>query len=132
MKSSLGFSLLALAVVYVGLSFLIQNLYPEIARTTFITGLVGGGLSALWGLLALLGLRSRAWAILTLVATSFVFLSQMVTAWMEAGRPLAATIITVMLLLSLGMIMFLAYTGQITDGATDTSQTPSVGGQRRK
>lgn len=95
---------------------------PELAQVSFFTGLVGGIVCGALGFLSLLGRRTRAWTILTLVGLSFTLLSQAVLSWAAvAGAGAApgavAVLITVMFVLSISLLMFLAYTAPAQSAA---------------
>lgn len=121
MNKTLGFQLIVYALLLVGLSYLAHHLAPALARPTLIAGLTGGGLCLVAGLRAVAGSRGKALPLLTLIPVSYVMLSQTVITWagrgQEApGRHLAAVVITVLLVLSLGMLMRIAYAGVVFDG----------------
>lgn len=105
---------------------------PETASVSLIAGVVAACVSAVLGTLALAGRRTRALTILTLVPVTFTLLSQTVQAWGSAdpGRgysPWANLLITVMFLLSVAMLAYLAYTGQFPAVSTEQSKTSSSG-----
>lgn len=112
--------LIAYGIVVAGLAAIVGQTAPDLGRTTLIAGLVVGALSVLWGIWILAGMRNKALPILTLVAGTFVFLSQAVMVWMPEAtvKPprLMAVLITLMLLLSLGTLMRLAYTATFSSG----------------
>jgi peptidoglycan/LPS O-acetylase OafA/YrhL len=116
MNRPLAFEFLVYGIALAGLGLLIHQQAPDLGLVALVTGIAGGALSVLWGVLALCGYRRRWWIVLTLGAVSFVLLSQAVTAWMRpAGAEnhsptrLAAVWITVLLVLSLGMLMNLLH-----------------------
>ena len=53
MNKSLGVKLVVYSVLLAGLSCVVHQLAPAIAQPTLITGLVGGVLCLIWGLLAI-------------------------------------------------------------------------------
>ncbi len=115
MNKNLGLELTTYGLLLVGLSLLVRQLAPAATQATFIGGLAGGMLSIIWGCRAILGSRSKAWALLTLIPTTFLMLSQTFVSWFGADelpnrRTVAATI-TVMLVLSFGILMIVAYAG---------------------
>lgn len=96
------------------LGLLTQQFAPDLARPAMLAGAGGGGLSALWGVLSLLGKPHRGWAIFTMAVTGFVLLSQVVTHWMPSGEPKPGTralalLATLMLLATLGTLMVVAH-----------------------
>lgn len=106
--------LIGYGVGLAGLGLLLQNIAPAFARVTFIAGLAGGGLCLLWGLAALAGLKGRAWAILSAVATGFVLLSQAVQVWMESSSDGSASLsvrllVTAMMVFTIGMLIYLLH-----------------------
>jgi len=121
MNRNLGTELIVYGILLAGLAYLAHHLAPTIARPTLITGLVGGALCLVWGILAVRGNRHKAWAILTLVPISYVLLSQAVLTW--GGRiggvspnRLAPVLMFVMLVFSVGMLLKIAYAGATFDG----------------
>lgn len=96
------------------LSFTIQQVAPALAEVIFITGIAGGGLCVVWGIVALAGHKRRAWAILTLIAITIVVLGQVVPAWLTIGgektQSLAGSLLlTFILLLTLTMLVYLVH-----------------------
>ena len=79
-----------------GLSLLAQHLQPDLQRATLITGLAGGGLCVLWGVLGRRGMHCRAGAMGMLAVVACVFARQAVLSWEAAasigskGRMVAA------------------------------------------
>jgi len=63
--------IVAHGVVLAALALFVQQVAPAFAQVIFITGLAGGGLYVLWGIVAFAGHKRRAWAVLTLAATDF-------------------------------------------------------------
>lgn len=121
MNKAIGFQLIVYSLLLAGLSYFTHQQAPALARPTLITGLVGGGLCLAWGLRAVAGRRDKALSLLTLIPISYVMLSQTVITWVGRrqevpGRQQAAAGITVLLVLSLGMLMRIAYAGVALDG----------------
>jgi hypothetical protein len=139
MNKSIGIQLIVYSLLLAGLSYLVHHLSPALARPTLITGLIGGALCLVWGARAVAGSQGRALPILTLIPVSFVMLSQTVIVWTGGseevtGRRGAAVVITVLLALSLGMVMRIAYTGletygQPTNAAKETGANPGTTGK---
>ena len=105
---------IAYGVVLAGLGLVLEKIAPALGRVAFIAGVAGGGLYLLWGVAALAGLKGRAWALLTTIAVTFVLLSQTVQVWMAsrseaAERLTVGLLVTVMLLLTIGMLMYLVH-----------------------
>lgn len=101
-------------VVLASLSLIIRSLVPGFAKIPSITGIAGGGLCVLWGILALAGHKRRAWAVLSMIAVSFVFLNQFVHAWMvsadeRSGILAGRLLLTLIMLLTVGMLMYLLH-----------------------
>jgi hypothetical protein len=115
MNRSLGIQLVVYSLLLVGLGFSVQHLAPALARPTLLACLIGGALCLLWGLRAVAGSPGKALPILTLIPVCFVLLSQAVLNWSGSeeitGRRAAAAVMTFLLLMSLGMLMRIAYTG---------------------
>ncbi len=120
MNKSIGLQLLIYSLLLAGFSYLAYHLAPALARTTLITGVVGGALCLLWAVRAMAGSRGKALSILTLVPITFIMVSQTVMAWgggtqEGAGRSVAA-VITLLLILSIAMLMRIAYAGALRVG----------------
>jgi hypothetical protein len=115
MKKNFGIPLVIYSLLLAGLGYLAYRLAPTFARTAFLAGLTGGLLCFIWGLRALTGNRCKALPLLTLIPVSFVLLSQTVIGWMGGGgeptpgRPVALAMITLLLVLSLGLLAWIAY-----------------------
>ncbi len=93
-----------------------RQIHPAMAREAWLGGALGGSLAAFWGGMGLIGFRCRAWAILTLAASAFVLLSQMVKGWMSLGTPdapgvVAPLAITLMFVVAAGLTAYLPHTG---------------------
>jgi hypothetical protein len=96
------------------LSFAIHQVAPALAKVVFVTGIAGGGLCVVWGIVALAGHKRRAWAILTLIAITIVVLGQVVPAWLNIGgettESLAGSLLlTFMLLLTMTVLIYLVH-----------------------
>lgn len=127
MTKNIGLQLLAYSILLAGLSYFTYHLAPALARTTLSAGLTGGALCLIWALRAIAGSRGRALPLLTLIAVSFVLLSQTVLAWgagtqETAGRTVAA-LNTVLCGLSVIMLVRIAYAGIF---ATPQTRTPPL------
>ena len=121
MNKTLGLLLVVYGLLLAGLSYLVHHLAPALALPTLITGLAGGTLCLVWGLRALAGSPGKALALVTLIPITFVLLSQTVIGWAGggqevSGRHAAATVITVLFALSLGLLMRIAVAGVVFDG----------------
>jgi peptidoglycan/LPS O-acetylase OafA/YrhL len=81
MKLQLAVDLVLCGVLLAGLSFLAKYLQPDFPHATLFTGLLGGGLCVLWGILGRRGTRCRRSAIVTLAAVACVFVRQAVQSW---------------------------------------------------
>jgi hypothetical protein len=131
MNKNIGFELIAYGVLLAGLSYLTHHLAPTIARPTLITGLVGGALCLAWGVRAVIGKRGKALPILTLVPISYVLISQAVVSWGGGteevpGQRMAALVITVLCVFSVGMLMMIAYTGVTFYGQAPGPTNPEL------
>jgi len=114
MNRTLGFEFVIYGVLLSGLGFLTYRAAPELANVTLITGIGGGVLSLLWGVLALRGYKRRWWAVLTLAAITAIVLSQLVMTWGAQGvepskARLAAVAMFVMMVFSFGLLMNLLH-----------------------
>src|SRR5688572_5877952 len=84
MSKKMASIILAYGVALAVLSLFIQQIAPALAKVIFITSIAGGGLCVLWGIVAFAGHKRRAWAVLTMIVVAFVYLSQLVEAWMAS------------------------------------------------
>jgi hypothetical protein len=114
MSKKMASIILVYGVALAALSLLIQQIAPAFAKVILITGIAGGGLSVLWGVVALTGHKRRAWAVLTMIAVTFVTLSQTVQAWMASSDAASTSlmgrlVLTLMLLMTVGMLMYLLH-----------------------
>jgi hypothetical protein len=119
MNKTIGIQLVVYSLLVAGFSYLTYHLAPSLARTTLITGLAGGALCLVAGLWAIGGSRRKALPLLTLFPMCYVLLSQTVIVWGSEpmpGRQPAAAVITLLLVLSLGMFIRIAYAGAVLDG----------------
>jgi hypothetical protein len=96
------------------MGLVVQKLAPALEQVTLYAGLIGGGLCLLWGVAALAGFKGRAWAIVSTIAAALVLLSQAIHVWSvsapEAGGSLSVRLlVTFMLVLTVGMVMFLLH-----------------------
>ena len=120
MNKTIGLLLVVYSLLLAGLSFLIHHLAPGGTRPTLITGLAGGALCLVWGLRALAGSGGKALPILTLIPVCFALLPQTFTSWsggvggLQAGRGVPV-MITLLLVLSLGMLLRIAWSGMVFD-----------------
>jgi len=139
MNKTIGFQLVVYSLLLAGLSYLTHHLAPALARPTLIAGLVGGVLCLVWGLRALAGGRGKALPILTLIPVNYVLLSQTIMTWAGGsqevpGRQTAAAVITVLFVLSIGMLMRIACAGVVFEGqaanpTTDGAAKPQTTGK---
>jgi hypothetical protein len=141
MSQKIGFQLALYSLLLAGGSYFVHQLAPAQAQAAFVTGLAGGALCLVWAILALAGSRGKALPILTLAPVCFVLLSQAVMGWSSGnqGAPAStavAALNTGLLVLSLGMLMRIAYAGAVFDekppkpgapagAATDESRKPA-------
>jgi hypothetical protein len=128
MNRPLAFEFVLYGLFLAGVSVFVQHKAPDFGQVTFVTGVAGGALSLLWGVLVLCGYRRRWWMTLALAAVMLSLLSQAVTAWMKpAGDGDAAPIrlvavwITVLLVFSFSLLMNLLH-GQ---GRLDATESPT-------
>jgi hypothetical protein len=117
MNKTIGLLLVVYSLLVGGLSYLVYHLAPGVARPTLITGLVGGGLCLVWGLRALAGSGGKALPLLTLIPVNFALLPQTFMSWsggLQPGRTVAA-VITLLLVVSMGMLVRIAWSGMLFD-----------------
>jgi hypothetical protein len=110
MSKKMASILLAYGAALVVLGFLVQQNASAFAGITLIAGITGGGLSILWGIVALIGYKRRTWAILTMVPVTVVLLTQVVHAWLGGSISLTGRLLlTVMFLMTMGMLLYLLH-----------------------
>jgi len=120
MNKTIGLFLVVYSLLLAGLSYFVYYLAPTVARTTLIAGLAGGVLCLVWGIRALAGSGGRGLPLLTLLPVSFVLLPQTFISWsgggagLQAGRTVAV-VTTLLLALSLGMLVRIAWSGLVFD-----------------
>jgi hypothetical protein len=101
-------------MVLAPLGVLIQQAAPAFAKVTFLTGIAGGGLCVLWGIIAFAGHRRRTWAVLTMIAVAFVLLNQVPQGWLGSAETHPASLTgrlvpTLMLVMTVGMLMYVLH-----------------------
>jgi peptidoglycan/LPS O-acetylase OafA/YrhL len=119
MNKTIGLQLVVYSLLLAGLSYLTHHLAPTVARPTLVAGLAGGALCLLWGFRAIAGSSGKTLPILTLIPICFVMLSQTVMNWGEhelPGGKSATAITAILLILSLGMLVRIAYAGVVFGG----------------
>lgn len=124
MNKTIGLQLAAYSVLVVGLSYLAYFLSPALASPTLIAGLTGGALCLVWAIRIIRGSEGKALPVLTLIPVSYMQLSQAVLSWSARGELLpghrpASVVITLLLVLSIAMLMRIAYAGVALDGPSD-------------
>jgi hypothetical protein len=120
MNKTIGIQLVVYSLLLAGLCYLVHHLAPALALPTLITGLAGGALCLVWGVRAIRGSRGKALPILTLIPVNFMMLSQTLITWTGGrlevtGHRTAAAVITLLLVLSLGMVVRIAWAGVVFD-----------------
>ena len=115
MNKSVGVQLLVFGLILAGFSYLAHTLSPTFTRPTLVVGLAGGLLCLLWGVLALRGRRGKALPILTLVVAGYILLGQAIQLWglntELSGRRVAGALVTLLFVLTVGMLIRVAYAG---------------------
>lgn len=138
MNKSIGFQLVVYSLLLAGLGYLTHHLAPSVARPTLVAGLAGGALCLLWGVRAIAGSRGKALPLLTLIPICFVMLSQTVMNWGGGqevpGQRSALPVIAILLALSMGMLVRIAYAGVVLSGqpgspAKDGGAKPPTSGK---
>jgi hypothetical protein len=120
MNKTIGLLLVVYSLLLAGLSYFVYHLAPGVARPTLITGLAGGALCLVWGFRALAGSGGKALPLLTLIPVNFALLPQTFMGWSggsggsQAGRTVAV-VITLLLVLSMGMLLRIAWSGILFD-----------------
>lgn len=117
LSKEVALDLVLCGMLLAGLSFLAQYLQPNLQRVTWYTGLAGGGLCVLSGVLGRRGKRCRGGAMVTLVVVGGVFVWQAVQSWRTSvgdesrGRTIAA-LMAVLVVFSVGMLATLVRDGK--------------------
>lgn len=111
MNKNVGLTLIVYGLAIGGLGWAIYQMAPALAQPTLIAGLVGGVLSIIWGIQWIRGRGRKVWPLLTLIPVCYVVLGQVVMAWMGETEIAVAALLTLGFLLSLGMVMRIAYYG---------------------
>lgn len=129
MTKALSVQLALYSLLLAAGSFLVHHLAQAAGRTTFLAGLAGAALALLWAARGLAGARGKALPILTLVPVSFVLLSQTVLGWWGSDanampNHAAAAVTTLLLMLTLAMLMRIAYAGIVFDGVPGRQGPP--------
>jgi hypothetical protein len=120
MNKTIGLLLVVYSLLLAGCSYLVYHLAPVGTQPTLIAGLVGGALCLVWGARAVAGSGGKALPLLTLIPVSFTLLPQTFMSWsagsggVQAGRG-AAALIALLLVLSLGMLVRIAWSGMLFD-----------------
>lgn len=109
LNRKLALALIAYSLAAPLLGWLVQSWVPWMARATFLTGLMGGGLCLIWGVLAWLSKHVRGWAIFTLGVMAFIILSDTVTMWMERKFCKMSVVLTLLLGLTVLLLTALAH-----------------------
>lgn len=123
MNKTIGLLLVVYSLLLASLSYLVHHMALGGSRPTLITGLVGAALCLVWGFRAVAGSGGKALPLLTLIPVNFALLAQTFTSWsggsggLQAGRTVAA-VTTLLLVLSLGMLLRIAWSGVIFDVPT--------------
>lgn len=121
MNKAIGLQLVVYSLLLTSLSYWSYYMAPDLARPTLLIGLLGGVFCMIWGLRAMGGHGGKGLPILTLVLANFFLLSQTFMGWWGGGtempgRRISAILVTFLFLLSMGMLMRIAYAGMQLDG----------------
>lgn len=120
MNKTIGLLLVVYSLLLAGCGYLVNHLAPAGTQPTLIAGLAGGVLCLVWGARALAGSGGKALPLLTLIPVSFTLLPQTFMGWsagsggVQAGRG-AAALLTLLLVMSLGMLVRIAWSGIVFD-----------------
>jgi len=143
MNVVLSLDLILYGLILAGLSVLAHCLAPDLVHTTLITGVAGGVLTSLWGVLGLRGFRRRVLPTVTLGVLAVVLLAQTVNAWsaMKTGVPAAkpvAVILTVLAVFAIGQLVNLVQAGRRPqaisrkDADSENSGVPAEGDHHQR
>jgi hypothetical protein len=128
MNKTVSLQLVVYSLLLAGLSYLAHFLGRGTLQLTLITGLVGGGFCMVWGIWALVGSRGKALPLLTLIPVSYILLTQTFESWSRGGAAATATI-AVLVTLSVGMLLRIAWSGVVFDVQPGTP--PKEGADQR-
>ena len=128
--------ILAYGIALAALSLLTQQIAPAFAKIVLITGITGGGLSLLCGVVALTGHKRRLWAILTMIAVTIALLTQAIEAWVGTPTSLSGRLLlTVMFVMAMSMLMYLCHGERppefYSTGTARREHSPSRGNDAR-
>lgn len=129
--------LLGYSAVLAGLSWVVFHFTPSSGKLTLIVGVAGAALCVWWGARAMAGKARKAQVLLTLAPVAFVLLSQAVTSWggnagADEGRRAAALVATLLLVLTVGVLMRVAYFGVAPIGQAGGSMPGRAEGKARR
>jgi hypothetical protein len=138
MSKKMASIIVAYGVTLAALSFLAQQSAPAFAKVTFFTGIAGGGLCVLWGIVAFAGYKRRTWAGLTMILVTVALLSQVVQVWLAATDETSINltgrlVLTLMFLMTIGMLMYLLHgerPPEFYDPGADRRKNPFSHGER--
>jgi hypothetical protein len=129
MSKKMASILLAYGIALAALSLLIQQIAPAYAKLIGIIGIAGGGLSVLWGIVALTRHKRRAWAVLTMIPLTFLTLSQTIRGWVASISLTGQLVLTLMFVMTVGMLMYLLHGERAPEfystGTTRRDNSPS-------
>lgn len=114
MSKQMGSIMIGCGILIVVLSFLLKQVSPPLAKVAFASGLAGGALTVLWGIVGLAGHKRRTWAMLTLVVLAFVLLTQVINAWAvpagdTPGKLVGALLLTFLMVLIVALMTYLMH-----------------------
>lgn len=107
------------------LGWLAHSWAAWMTQKAFYAGLAGGGLCLVWAVLAWLGHRIRAGAVLTLMVMGFLFLADTVQMWQERGLGKLSLLLT-----GLTVLTVLLLTALVHDFGGPHPDEKSPGGER--
>jgi hypothetical protein len=117
MSLTSAIDLVVCGALLAGLSTLAQYLQPDLPRGILFTGLAGGGLCVLWGILGRRRPGCSVAAMVTLVAVACVVGYQAVQSWQtlaegESNKRMVAALMTVLVVFCAGMLVNLVKDGK--------------------
>jgi len=117
MSVDVALDLVLCGVLLAGLSLVARHLQPDLSSLTLFTGLVGGGLCVLWGVLGRRGTRCRGGAMVTLVTVACVLVCQAVQSWEASGEGgskgrMVTALMAVLVVFCVGMLVNLVREGK--------------------
>jgi len=112
MNRTVALEFIVLGILLIGFGLLAHYFVPNVSYAMLLTGILGGAICMIWGILSFRGYQKKWWLVLALAVISFVFLAQAVTEWMQFGENASRFLpvgTTLMLIFTFGSLMNLLH-----------------------